>query len=148
MGDRRDDGASRHGSLRPASLTSPLRYLWAAPGSIVGLLLALFFERRCVRDGVLLAEGAGWLRRLGWRYRAITFGHVVLCVDTMDERTWRHELAHVDQFGRWGIFFLVSYPLASLVAKAGGGHHYRDNRFEIAARRRERVRGTTVDGWP
>jgi hypothetical protein len=115
--------------------TAPLRYAWALPGSLVGLLLALFFDRRSAREGVLLAEGAAWPRRLGWRYRAVTFGHVVLCVDAMDERTWRHELVHVAQFERWGVFFFVSYPLASLWAKIRGGHHYRDNRFEVAARR-------------
>lgn len=135
MGDRGDDRAEGAGVVRGSPLTAPLRYLWALPGTLIGLLLSLGFDRRSLRDGILLVEGARWPRRLGWPYRAMTLGHVVLCVDRIDESTWRHELVHVRQFERWGIFFLASYPLASLVAVAGGGHHYRDNRFEIAARR-------------
>ena len=82
----------------------------------------------------MLCEGASWPRRLGWRYRAITFGHVVLCVDKIDERTFEHELVHVRQYERWGPFFVPAYFVASAVARSRGGHAYRDNRFEAAAR--------------
>jgi hypothetical protein len=111
------------------------RYLWAAPFSLVGAFLSLFFDRRYATGGVLVAEGARWPRRLGWRYRAITLGHVVLCVDALDPATMEHELVHVRQFERWGPLFLVAYPTASVSAIARGRHHYRDNRFEIEARR-------------
>jgi hypothetical protein len=111
-----------------------LAYLWAAPGSLVGLLLAPFFRRRSVTRGVLLCEGASWPRKLGWRYRAITFGHVVLAIDELDPGTLRHELVHVRQYERWGAFLLLLYPAASLVALARGRHYYRDNPFEVEAR--------------
>ncbi|HET7481614.1 MAG TPA: hypothetical protein VFK89_02010 [Actinomycetota bacterium] len=117
---------------------SLLRYLWAGIWSLVGVALAPTFDRRRVVDGVLLCEGARWPRRLGWRYRAITFGHVVLCVDRIDRRVWTHELVHVRQYERWGPFFVPAYLVASLFAVADGGHLYRDNRFEIEAIRAER----------
>lgn len=111
-----------------------LAYLWAAPGSLIGLLLSLGFARRYRRGGVIVAEGARWPARLGWHYRAITFGHVVLCCDRIDARLMAHELAHVRQWERWGPVLLIAYPLASLTARLRGGHAHRDNPFEIAAR--------------
>ena len=112
-----------------------MRFLWAAPGTLLGLLLAPFFKRRSVVHHVLLCEGASWVRRLGWRYRAMTLGHVVLCVDDIGDEVLDHELVHVRQWERWGPAFLVAYPLATLAALARGKHYYRDNRFEVEARR-------------
>ena len=111
--------------------------MWASPWSLIGLLLAPFFDRRSFRAGVLWCEGARWPKRLGWRYRAITFGHVVLCVDRIDDRIQNHELEHVRQYERWGPFFIPAYLAASLTAASRGGHPYRDNPFEAAARRSE-----------
>ncbi|MDQ3619350.1 MAG: hypothetical protein M3391_04385 [Actinomycetota bacterium] len=111
-----------------------LRSAWAAPGSLLGLILAPFFDRRTRREGVLVCEGATWPRRLGWHYRAVTLGRVVLCVDAVDDALFAHELIHVRQWERWGPFFLLAYPTASLVALVTGRHPYRDNRFELAAR--------------
>ncbi|CAN5174071.1 hypothetical protein BH20ACT22_BH20ACT22_10290 [soil metagenome] len=112
-----------------------LKMAWAAPGSLIGLVLSPLFRRRRTTHGVLLCEGAEWPRRLGWPYRAITFGHVILSVDELDEPTLRHELVHVRQFERWGPLFIPLYLLASGLALARGGHHYRDNRFERETRR-------------
>ncbi len=114
----------------------PLRYLWALPWSLVGAALSVFFDRRFVVDGVLLAEGARWPGRFGWRYRAITFGHVVLAVDDLDPETMDHEMVHVRQYERWGLLFVPAYLIASLSALLRGDHHYRENRFEVAARHR------------
>jgi hypothetical protein len=111
-----------------------LRVLWAAPGSLVGLVLAPFFRRRFIRRGVLLCEGATWPRKLGWRYRAITLGHVVLAVDELDDHTFQHELVHVRQYEHWGPLYMPAYVAASVMALVRGGHFYRDNRFEAAAR--------------
>jgi hypothetical protein len=111
-----------------------LRVLWAAPGSLVGLVLAPFFRRRFIRRGVLLCEGATWPRKLGWRYRAITLGHVVLAVDELDDHTFQHELVHVRQYEDWGPLYMPAYVAASVMALVRGGHFYRDNRFEAAAR--------------
>jgi hypothetical protein len=108
--------------------------LWAAPGSLVGLVLAPFFRRRFIRRGVLLCEGATWPRKLGWRYRAITLGHVVLAVDELDDHTFQHELVHVRQYEDWGPLYMPAYVAASVMALVRGGHFYRDNRFEAAAR--------------
>ena len=108
--------------------------VWAAPWSLVGLVLALFFDRRSVRSGVLWCEGARWPRRLGWRYRAITFGHVVLSVDHVDDRLENHELEHVRQYERWGLLFVPAYLAGAVTAASRGGHPYRDNPFEAAAR--------------
>ena len=116
-----------------------LRYLWALPWSTLGALLAPFFRRRYVVRGVLVAEGAGWPRCLGWTYRAITFGHVVLAVDDIDLETLDHELVHVRQYERWGPLFVPAYLVASLRALLTGRHHYRDNAFEIAARSARRA---------
>ena len=112
--------------------------LWAGIWSLVGLALAPFFDCRSWRAGALWCEGARWPARLGWRYRAITFGHVVLAVDDLDEVTEAHELAHVRQYERWGPLFVPAYLGASVAARLRGGHAYRDNPFEIAARRAER----------
>lgn len=111
-----------------------LRYLWASPWSLVGAILSLSFRRRAVVGGVLLGEGAAWPRRLGWRYRAMTLGHVVLSVDELDPDTLHHELAHVAQYERWGPLFVPAYLVSSATAVLRGRHHYRDNRFEVAAR--------------
>ena len=111
-----------------------LRLAWAAPYTLVGGLLGLTFRRRRVRQGVLLCEGASWPRRLGWRYRAITFGHVVLSADPIDSATMAHELVHVRQYERWGPLFGPAYLLAALVALVRTRHPYRDDTFEARAR--------------
>lgn len=111
-----------------------LRYAWASPWSLIGAAVGLTFRSRRLRRGVLLCEGAGWPRRLGWRYRAITFGHVILCVDRIDDATFEHEMVHVRQYELWGPLFVPIYLVASVMARVRGGNAYRDNRFEIAAR--------------
>jgi hypothetical protein len=67
----------------------------------------------------------------------MTLGHVVLCVDDIDERVLAHELVHVSQYERLGALFLVAYVASSIAAAARGRHPYRDNRFEVEARRAE-----------
>ncbi|HEX2239757.1 MAG TPA: signal peptide prediction [Actinomycetota bacterium] len=111
-----------------------LARLWAAPYSVLGLLLAPFFRARTVRYGVLWCEGAAWPGKLGWRYRAITFGHVVLAVDRLDTHTVAHELIHVRQYERWGPFMVPAYLLAALWNLVKGRPPYLENAFEVAAR--------------
>lgn len=50
-----------------------------------------------------------------------------------------HELVHVDQYGRWGPFFIPAYLVASLWARLKGHEAYRDNPFELAAARESSV---------
>jgi hypothetical protein len=84
---------------------------------------------------VLVCEGAAWPRRLGFRHRAMTLGHVVLSIDAVDDELLAHELVHVAQYERLGPLFLPAYAAASLLALARGGDAYRDNAFEVEARR-------------
>ena len=70
------------------------------------------------------------------RYRAITFGHVVLAVTASElERMRAHELVHVRQYEHWGPGFLVAYPLSGFWQWIRGRGAYRDNPFEVQARR-------------
>lgn len=105
------------------------------PGSIVGLFVAPFFKARRFVRGVVVCEGAGWPRKVGFRHRAMTLGHVVLCVDDIDEGVLEHEFVHVGQWERWGIAFVPAYLLATIGALLRGKHFYRDNPFEAQARR-------------
>ena len=88
-----------------------------------------------MRAGVLVCEGAGWPRRAGFRYRAMTLGHVVLCVDRVDDNLLRHEIVHVHQYERLGPLMIPAYALSSLRALLAGRDAYWDNRFEQEARR-------------
>lgn len=123
------------------TLRRAVAMLWAAPSTALGLLLAPLFRSRRRTNGVLLCEGATWPRRLGWRYRAIALGHVVLAVDELDAETLRHELVHVRQYEAWGPLMIPAYLAASLVCRLTGRHPYRDNPFEIAARKGSRISG-------
>jgi hypothetical protein len=109
-----------------------LAYVWALPGTVVGLLLgATTWSRPRLRDGLLAFETprgfAALHRRFG--FAAITFGHVVISGRPLDEPVWAHERVHVAQWSILGPFMLVAYPLASIAG-------YRRNPFEVAARRR------------
>lgn len=118
------------------------RYAWASPCTAVGLLLVaptfLFGARAQVVDGVIeianpLYEGPS--DKTFWPFRAITFGHVVIARKAADLELLRaHEHAHVRQYEKWGIFFFIAYPAASLWALLGRRRPYLDNWFEVAAR--------------
>lgn len=121
-----------------------LRYLWAFPTTLVGLLFlppALVSGGAWqVVDGVIEIHGGFvdfFLRRctlLEGGASAMTLGHVVLGRDALLlELTRPHERVHVRQCERWGIFFLPAYGIASLIAFARGGDMYRDNAFEREA---------------
>ena len=101
-------------------MTRLVRYVWAAPASLIGLTLAPFFDTRRMVNGVLVCEGARWPRRVGWRFSAITLGHVVLSIAPVTEELMDHEEVHVGQFERWGVFLLPAYGVASLWALYGG----------------------------
>lgn len=121
-----------------------LRYLWAGPTTVIGLVLAtagLRHGRVALVDGVIEAHGPvlRWaLSRLipiPGGAAAITLGHVVLGRDAQSlECTRAHERVHVAQYERWGPLFVPAYAAASLWAFACGRHAYLDNRFEWDAR--------------
>ncbi len=144
-----------------------LKYLWSAPTTCLGLLLAvgalLGRGRISVVDGVLEVHG-GPIRLLLERVAplrsgilALTLGHVVLgrtpgCL----HRTRAHERVHVRQCEQWGPFFIPAYLAASFWAWARGRRPYLNNRFErrayraatIAAECAHPVAGESPDnGW-
>jgi len=131
----------------PAGLTQVLRVIWAAPATLVGLVLAclaLRGGRIQIVDGVVEAHGpwlASCLRRLipiPGGAAAITIGHVVLGKDLSAlDCTRSHERIHVRQYERWGPLFIPAYFAASLVMLAMGRDPYRDNPFEREAFRLE-----------
>lgn len=107
--------------------------VWSLPGSLIGLLLSLFLSpKRITRSGtVFLVEVERLLPNFA---KAQTWGHVILFKNGISKKTIIHELKHVEQWNILGPFFLLAYPLASLVASLRGGHYYRDNEFEQRAR--------------
>jgi hypothetical protein len=118
-----------------------LRYTWAAPTTLVGLLagaLALCSGGKVQRRrGALEFHGgfARWLADVGG-FAAMTLGHAIIGRDLWSLEFCRdHEQAHVRQVERWGIAFIPAYLIASLLAFARGEHYYRDNWFERDARR-------------
>ena len=125
-------------------MKSFLRYAWASPNTLLGLLLVVlaFLSRGRVRlvDGVL--ETAGGIPAFFLRWMpigsdgaaAMTLGHVVVGRDEARLRVTRaHERVHVAQYERWGPFFLPAYGLSSLACLCTGKEAYRDNRFEREA---------------
>jgi len=126
-----------------------MRYLWALPNSILGLIaVALSYlsgGRAAWHTGVLEVSGgfATWFLKHATLVKggvgAMTLGHVVLGRDAeMLDRTRVHERVHVEQYGRWGPFFLPAYGLSSVFVMMRGGNLYRDNAFERVAFRVER----------
>jgi hypothetical protein len=129
-----------------------LRYLWAGPYTVLGLLLGavgvLFGARVRRHDGVVEIFGGRIGHRLAqlrqpWGFAAMTLGHVILAVDRSALAQLRsHEQVHVGQYERWGPFFLPAYLLSSLLQLLRGRNPYRENHFErqayaaVPARRR------------
>jgi hypothetical protein len=124
-------------------LLSLLRVMWAAPNSLVGVLVAwpvLWFGGAVRTVGgvleVALFEGAvpagsRWHRA---PFVAITLGHVVLGISAPHlDRLRAHEHAHVRQYERLGPFFVLAYLAAGALAMARGRRPYHDNHFEIEA---------------
>lgn len=137
----------------PHLLARLLRYGWAAPYSLLGLLLGLvavaFGATVRLRGGAVEVGGGllgAWLRRLppAFSFSAITFGHVILGTDHVSLACLRaHEQVHVRQYERWGVLYVPAYLLSSLVELLRGRNPYRDNYFEreAYARASARVQG-------
>ena len=124
-------------------MTVVLRYVWAAPATLVGLFCALAAMAGGARarrvDGALEVGGGrvrAFVMRLpeGCRFGAITLGHVIIGLDAQAlERSRAHERVHVRQYERWGVLFFALYAGSSLWQLALGRDPYRDNRFEREA---------------
>ena len=127
---------------------SILRYLWAAPNTLVGLsLLPVVWLTRGhsqIFNGVIELYGGAlaWLLKRVLPVRggvaAMTIGHVVIARDHHAlVMTREHERVHVRQYERWGPLFPAAYVFASFWAGAKGQDLYYDNYFEREARRVE-----------
>ena len=125
-----------------------IRYLWASPCSLIGLVLGaiplLLGGRLGSAHGTLEityrscpADCGKFARSM--RFRGICFGHVILAV-TREElaRIGPHERVHVRQYELWGILFFPAYAASSLWQLVRGRSPYHDNCFEIQARERSR----------
>ena len=121
-----------------------LRYLWASPTTLLGLILggvALLSGGRARRRGGTLEFHGGWLGKLlavtPAGATAMTVGHVILGRHPEGlDRCRSHELVHVRQAEMLGPLFIPAYFAASFWALLRGRHLYRDNWFEVDARRR------------
>jgi len=125
-------------------MLAALRYAWAAPATLAGLLVALpafaAGARARVIDGVIEVTG-GRVERLiaalprRCRFCGITFGHLVVCTDECTAAAVRaHEHVHVRQYERLGALFFPLYVGSSVVQLLRGRDPYFDNRFEREAR--------------
>lgn len=140
--------------MKSSLLTSPqsspprrsaIAYLWVAPVTLFGLVLALiaYWLGASVKRRFGVLEVAGntrtpILRSISSRFEAITLGHVILGRNHGTLTRYRgHEHVHVRQYERWGILFPVLYVLASFKALLTGKRFYWDNVFEVEARKAE-----------
>ncbi|WP_048439319.1 hypothetical protein [Caenimonas sp. SL110] len=121
-----------------------LKWMWAAPCSLIGLLLAALPVALGARArwtaGALEVTYRPDLARCGaiarqLPFRGIVFGHVILAVTAEElERIGPHERIHVQQYERWGPLFFVAYGLSGLWQLIRGRSPYWDNHFEVQAR--------------
>jgi hypothetical protein len=131
-------------------MTHLLRLLWAAPCSALGLALSLPMlmtgaRIKCIQ-GVLEIAWPATAPQAAQQlpFTAITFGHVVLgTAHTELARLRAHEHAHVRQYERWGLLFLLLYPASSLWQLLRGRKVYWDNGFEVQARAQEQSSSRT-----
>ena len=128
--------------LRPLAIV--VRYLWALPTTMLGILVAILSivsgGRARWHSGVLEVHGGFaslFLRKLvpmAGGASAMTLGHVVIARDREClDWTRTHERVHVRQCERWGPLFVPAYFCGALYARLRGGRAYRDNPFEREA---------------
>jgi hypothetical protein len=120
-----------------------IKYGWAAPYSLLGLLfgvIALLLGASARRAAGAMEIGSGRLGKLlrslppRFSFSAITFGHVILGVDHLTLSQMRdHEQVHVRQYELWGPLYIPAYLVSSLVELLRGRNPYRDNYFEREA---------------
>ncbi len=125
-----------------------VKYIWALPNSILGIILGLAVF--CLGGRARFSSGAlefygGLFERLikkapaFFRFEAFTLGHVVIGINKVQLESGReHEHVHIRQYERWGPFFLPAYAISSLWQIARRRRSYRDNIFEREAYALER----------
>ncbi len=140
---------------KPSGVARYVAYPWAAPCTLVGLLLAcliVILGSRCHKVRGVLEVGLAprrWSLAKNFQsccvkhlpFSAITFGHVIIGLSQKDLDDLReHEHAHVRQYEQWGLLFFLVYPGSSALQWLSGKHPYRDNFFEVQARLQEALR--------
>lgn len=125
-----------------------IKYLWALPITLFGLLVLLIVLPsrphiawlRIGQTRALCAWG-GWLsfwlskHPLG-PMRGVTLGHVVISCDARQLcLCGAHEFEHVRQTEQWGIILPFAYVLNGLWQWVRGKQFYRNNYFEERAYR-------------
>ncbi len=108
-------------------------FVWTLPNTVLGLLLgALTFQRPRVYGGALVFDrGPRGVSRIlvGMNRTAMTVGYVILSAVPVEGTILRHERHHIEQYKRWGPFFIPVYGLLAIF------YGYRRHPFEIAAMR-------------
>lgn len=125
-----------------------IKIAWAAPTSLIGLLMALLGAKpyRVIRGQVWQWRSSwglwAWLN--GKNFIATTLGNIsIVSPDWIDnETTQKHEAIHTAQAYILGPLFLPFYAICSLVTKMNGGDLYWDNALEDYAYRHE-----SDDSW-
>lgn len=130
-----------------------LGYAWALPVTLVGLIYVLLFNALgwykwvgVVNDAlvwmVLADKSPKWLMKQWTKWGGHTIGQVVVMKHALDSDKGRtlivHEMEHVKQCMRLGVFQPLMYGLIYLSIKwgcDGSTDPYFSNSFEIAARR-------------
>lgn len=115
-------------------------YAWAGPTTLLGIAISLasFALPRRRGEVLLCRSGRGFARWFLTRrgYSAITLGHVIVLTPEAPADILLHEMVHVRQTERWGVFFIPVYLLAMVAQWLRGRHPYWDNPFEKEARER------------
>ena len=111
----------------------PLGFLWTLPNTLLGLVAgALTFQRPRVVQGAMVfdrrARGLTALMR-GFNRTAMTVGYVIVSSEPLEGRLLRHEQHHIEQYRRWGPFFIPVYLLLAIP------YGYRRHPLELAAMR-------------
>jgi hypothetical protein len=143
----------RRVALCARGLSLLVRYLWALPNTVIGLVFVptamLSRGGMQVIDGVLEAHGpfiSAILRHcvpISSGASAITFGHVVLARDSWSlDATRAHERVHVRQCEIWGPAFIPAYLIAGMWGLMTGTGAYTGNYFERHAK--QAARGDTA----
>ena len=128
--------------VKQISLLQVIKYVWVFPVTFLGLCIAGLTaitggSVRCV-SGAIEANGgfAEWVIRriLRTKVSCMTVGHVIIGLHPDGLALARaHEHVHIEQYEKWGVFFIPLYIGSSLLAWSQGKHRYRDNVFEREA---------------
>lgn len=127
-----------------------LGYLWASPVTLLGLVYAMAFcalgwyEWETAEDDALVwnlnhEKAPQWLKNYWSKWSGHAIGNVVVLKNSIiaSGSTFDHELRHVQQVMRMGIFQPIVYGINLIAIRWGcpGTHPYYYNPFEVDARR-------------